>query len=131
MPSIRIKLAIVLGLVAIGGAALAGPHAHFGGISGGSAVSSEGAANRMLEMFDTDKSGGLGSDEILSEQARLFTAIDINGDGLLSVDEFRRRGRLLQAIGATSIFEMLDTNGDQILDKSEIGATVAALVCAL
>ena len=119
MRSTRLILAVILGLGALAGAALAGPR---GPMTGSQMGQSGSIGKHMLLMLDTDGSGGVDADEILAEQARLFGAIDIDGDGILSVDEFRRRGQLLHMIGAVSLFDMLDANGDRTLDTDEIGA---------
>jgi len=36
------------------------------------------------------------------------------------VDEFRRRGHLFQQLRATTIFDMMDVNGDLVLSRDEI-----------
>ena len=77
---------------------------------------------RFIGLFDTDGSGSVGIDEITDEQRRLILATDVDGDGKLSVDEFRRRGHLFQMLRATSVFDMLDANGDRELTAEEIAA---------
>ena len=77
---------------------------------------------RYIELFDTDGSGTVNLDEITAEQKRLILATDVDGDGKLSVDEFRRRGHLFQMLRATSVFDMLDANGDRELTAEEIAA---------
>ena len=80
------------------------------------------ATERFMALLDPDGDGRVAIAEIAAEQGRLFTAVDVDGDGKLSVDEFRRRGRLLQSIGATTLFDMLDTNGDAQLSAAELNA---------
>ena len=77
---------------------------------------------RFMTIFDTDNDDKVSLGEIAGEQQRLFGAIDFNGDGSLSADEFRRRGRLLQRPGTTTLFDLLDVNGDQKLTREEITA---------
>lgn len=77
---------------------------------------------RYIELFDTDGSGNVSLDEITAEQKRLILATDVDGDGTLSVEEFRRRGHLFQMLRATSVFDMLDANGDRELTAEEIAA---------
>ncbi len=77
---------------------------------------------RYIELFDTDGSGSVSLDEIVQEQGRLILATDVDGNGKLSVEEFRRRGHLFQMLRATSVFDMLDANGDRELTAEEIAA---------
>lgn len=77
---------------------------------------------RFLELFDTNRDGKVSVDEILADQGRLFGAIDLDSDKKLSIDEIRRRGRLLQMWRTTTLFDLLDTNGDGVLTISEINA---------
>ena len=80
---------------------------------------------RFLRIFDTDGNGSVSLAEIQAEQKRIAGAADVNGDGVLSVDEFRRRGRLIRSLGATSLFDMLDTDGDRKVSQAEIEAPSA------
>jgi len=80
----------------------------------------KGRNSYFIRMFDTNNDGKVTIDEITDDQARLFGAVDVNGDKALSVDEFRRRGRLFRTYSTTTLFDMLDTNGDQKLTLDEI-----------
>ena len=82
-------------------------------------------AARFLRIFDTDGNGSVSLAEIQAEQKRIAGAADVDGDGVLSVDEFRRRGRLIRSLGATSLFDMLDTDGDWKVTSVEIAAPSA------
>jgi Ca2+-binding EF-hand superfamily protein len=75
---------------------------------------------RFVEILDIDGNGTVSLAEILAEHSRLFAAADLDGDGTLSVNEFRRRGRLFQSLGTVTLFDMLDSNGDQTLSSEEI-----------
>ena len=106
----------------IGGAAIAAVAI---ATASGAALAQEGgraarATERFMALLDTDGDGRVTIMEIAAEQGRLLTAVDVDGDGKLSVDEFRRRGRLLQSIGATTLFDMLDTDGDAKLTAAEL-----------
>jgi len=79
-------------------------------------------AESFVELFDTNKDGKVSLDEFMAEHARLFGAADVDKDGSLSVDEFRRRGRLIQSLGTTTIFDMLDANGDGKISQAELDA---------
>ena len=74
----------------------------------------------LMQIFDVDGDERVTATEIAEEQERLFGAIDVNGDGLLSVDEFRRNGRLLLALNVTTFFDLMDVNGNNELDLGEI-----------
>ena len=74
----------------------------------------------MLRVLDTDNDGKVTMAEIEAEQKRLIGAADLNGDGKLSVEEFRRRGSWFQRMHTTTLFDLMDTNGDQVLSADEI-----------
>ena len=79
-------------------------------------------AARFIRIFDTDNDGKVSLAEIEAEQKRVLGAADLDNDGALSVEEFRRRGRLIRSLGASSLFDMLDTNADQKVTAAEISA---------
>ena len=79
-------------------------------------------AARFIDYFDTDGNGQATIKEITSDHARLFGAVDVNGDNALSVEEFRRRGRLFRTFATTSLFDLLDADGDGKLTVKEISA---------
>ncbi len=85
-------------------------------------------AERFVDLLDTDGDGNVSKAEIAAEYERLFGAADIDGDGNLSPDEFRRRGRLFQSVGAVTFFDMLDADSDQQLTVDEITAPSARWV---
>lgn len=78
--------------------------------------------SRMLQMLDTDDSGGITMDEITAEHGRLVAAADVDGDGALSADEFRRRGHLFQSLATTTLFDLIDADGDGLLTSAELNA---------
>ncbi len=80
---------------------------------------------RTMQILDTDRDGKVTLDEITAEQKRLFGAADLDGDGKLSVEEFRRRGRWFQRLNTTTLFDLMDANGDGVLTAEEIGAPSA------
>lgn len=73
-----------------------------------------------MELLDTDRDGKVSLTEITAEQGRLIAASDVDGDGKLSIDEFRRRGRLFQALGTTTLFDLIDVDGDRSLSVEEL-----------
>lgn len=77
---------------------------------------------RMMLLYDTNKDNKISIAEINGDQARIFTAMDIDGDKSLSVDELKRRGRSLQVFRTTTIFDLLDVNGDGKLSVAEVNA---------
>ncbi|MDA1326772.1 MAG: hypothetical protein O3C34_18770 [Proteobacteria bacterium] len=79
-------------------------------------------AEQMTRLYDTNGDGKITLAEINDDQARMFTALDVNGDKSMSVDEIRRRGRSLQIFRTTTLFDLLDSNGDGKLSVAEIQA---------
>ncbi len=77
--------------------------------------------SRMLRLLDTNNDGQVSLDEIKAEQRRLIGAADIDGNGELSVDEFRRRGGWFQRLSTTTLFDLMDADGNQVLTADEIG----------
>lgn len=86
------------------------------------AQSADGASDtpRILRILDTDNDGKVSLEEIQAEQKRLIGAADLDGDSKLSVEEFRRRGRWFQRLHTTTLFDLMDANGDQVLSAEEI-----------
>ena len=78
------------------------------------------SVERFMMIYDTNSDGTVDQTEISAEQKRLFGAVDVDGDGKLSVAEFRRRGRLLMRAGGATLFDMLDANGDQQVTVDEL-----------
>lgn len=77
-------------------------------------------AERRIQFLDTNKDGKISAAEIAAEEKRLFAAADIDGDGKLSVEEFRRRGQWFVRMGTSSFFDMLDANGDGQISVEEM-----------
>lgn len=75
---------------------------------------------RFIRLYDMNGDGKVSIEEINTDQARMFTAIDINDNGKLSVDDIRRRGRSLQIFRTTTLFDLLDTDGDGQLSLAEV-----------
>ena len=80
------------------------------------------AVERMMGLLDTDGDSRIGAAEVAAEQQRLLRAADLDGDGKLSVAEFKRRGRWFLSMRTTSLFDLLDGDGDQHLTLEEIRA---------
>lgn len=76
--------------------------------------------SRTFRLLDTNGDGKVSLEEIKAEQARLIGAADLDGDGKLSVDEFRRRGWWFQKLHTSTLFDLMDANGDQTLSADEI-----------
>lgn len=82
-------------------------------------------AMRQLELLDTNGDGTISREEIAAEHQRLLGAADVDGDGQLSPDEFRRRGALFLRLGTTTFFDLIDTNGDQKISVEELNQPMA------
>ena len=79
-------------------------------------------AERMMLLYDTNGDGKITLVEINADQARMFTALDVDGDKSMAVDEIRRRGRSLLIFRTTTLFDLLDANGDGTLSVAEVQA---------
>ncbi len=75
---------------------------------------------RRLDILDTNNDGKVTLAEIEGELKRLTAGADVNGDGKLSADEFRRRGRWFLRLRTVSFFDMLDANGDGQISVAEL-----------
>lgn len=111
-------------------------------------------AKRLLHQMDKDKDGRISLDEFRSAPRERFAARDLNGDGVLSVDDLpprhrwrgpaadgaagpdakrdekgERRWSLDKILGrADGRFKRLDTNGDGFIDTRELEAPAAARI---
>lgn len=115
--------ALVLGL-ATSALAQGGPPRHGGEApnmaqDGGPGMHSR-HGTRQLDMLDTDGNDMVSREEIAAEHGRLLGAADVDGDGQLSPDEFRRRGTFFIRLGTTTFFDLIDTNGDQHISVEEL-----------
>ena len=82
----------------------------------------------FIGLLDADGDGNVSAEEIAAEQSRLFSAIDFDGNGLISAEEFRRRANLLLSLNTTTLFDMMDADGDQNLALDEINQPSARWV---
>ncbi|MSO64278.1 MAG: hypothetical protein EXQ85_00485 [Alphaproteobacteria bacterium] len=104
----------------VGLAALLGATAQAQPMRGAEREAGMDRSARVIENYDTNKDGKITVDEIVAEIRRLVTAADVDGNGFLSVDEFRRRGYWFQMLAVTSLFDLYDANGDGQLTAEEI-----------
>jgi hypothetical protein len=116
------KLATAAGLAALlaGSPAIAQDKKPAGGMKDGMKSGHGQSLSRTFSLLDTNGDGSVSLDEIKAEQARLIGAADLDGDGKLSVDEFRRRGWWFQKLQTTTLFDLMDANGDQVLTADEV-----------
>ena len=84
-----------------------------------------GWGGHFVRIHDTDGNGTVSMDEVKGEQKRMLGAVDLDGNGALSVEEFRRRGRLIHRLGTTTLFDMLDTDGNREITAEELAAPAA------
>ncbi|NKB22363.1 MAG: hypothetical protein GKS01_17895 [Alphaproteobacteria bacterium] len=77
---------------------------------------------RFMRLYDLNGDGKVTPEEIAIDQSRILGAMDIDNNKGLSVDEMRRRGRSLQIWQSVTLFDLLDTNGDQKVSAEELSA---------
>ncbi len=102
-----------------GGAQMGGPGGAQMGGPGGEIMHNR-KADRLARHFDINEDGKVTLREITAYQKRLMGAVDVNADGSLSDKEFRRGARVFRLFSTTTLFDLLDTNGDRKLSRNEI-----------
>ncbi len=80
------------------------------------------AVERFMLLYDINGDGKVTVAEINDDQSRIFAAMDVDNDSSLSTDEMKRRGRSLQAYRTTTLFDLMDANGDGKLSLKEVQA---------
>ena len=81
----------------------------------------------FMRLYDANNDGKVTTGEIANDQARMLNAIDLNNDKSLSIDEMRRRGRSLQIWRSVTLFDLLDTKGNQKISAEELSAPMKRL----
>lgn len=123
MPRIgKVTVSALIGACAIGIATGAVAQQSAAIQSGAASAEQSHYAVRFMQLFDIDGNGKVTAEEIASDQNRLFRALDIDADSALSVEEVSRRGYILQIWRVTTMFDLMDVNGDRQLTVEEITA---------
>ncbi len=120
-PLLGIAVATAFGATALAGIAIADG----GGRSGDHGTHDSGIIGDPMEILgavDTDRDGKITQVEIdraLSDRSGVLSAHDVNGDGNLNLDEFAHLWREIMQPMIVRAFQMLDTNGDAFISRSE------------
>jgi hypothetical protein len=85
-------------------------------------------AVRMLEQFDTDGDSRLTQIEIDDARNAHFATYDADGDGALSLDEFRGLFQTVSEPMVVIAFQMLDPDGDASVSSDEMDRRFGDLV---
>jgi len=93
-------------------------------VSGTTASAREGGARMQIdfETLDANADGRVTQEEIAAHRTARLAAADINGDGLLSLDELQRRGSEKANARAARMLERLDADSDGKLSAAELSA---------
>ena len=122
-----IAAAAVLGGTALAGAGYAG-HRDGGGLDFPDTGQFELTAMEMFDTIDADGDGTLTQDEIDRLRNDRHTAHDANGDGNLSLEEFSGLWHETTRPFTVRVFQMLDTDGDGIVNRAEYDRPLAGIV---
>ncbi len=79
----------------------------------------------MLERFDTDDDGQLSKAEMDRARGERFAKFDSNGDGVLTLQEFKEGKMRVHEERMTRHFNKLDANGDGQVSAEEFAAPAA------
>ncbi len=123
-----IAVAAALGGTALAGASYAG---HRGGGHGMGFLDKGQLAVSAMEMFeavDADGDGRLTQAEIDKALDDRHAAHDANGDGNLSLEEFAGLWHETTRPLTVRVFQMLDTDGDAIVTRTEYDRPLAGIV---
>lgn len=74
----------------------------------------------VVQRFDADGDGALSRAEIDAGRSQLFASADVDGDGLVSLDEFRPVWTDVMEPGIVRSFQRLDADGDASLTADEV-----------
>lgn len=76
----------------------------------------------MLERFDTDNDGQLSQTELDQARAERFAKFDDNGDGVVSLDEFKAGKLRAREERIERRFQKMDSDGDGQVSATEFAA---------
>jgi hypothetical protein len=126
-PSIRALAGVVAvsGALVAGGVAIAADHE---GPGGPKHDKPHRGHDRAMEMLDTNEDDKISLDEIRAEITRLVAFADLDGDGMLTPKEFKRRGKLFHRLGVVTLFDLFDVDGNQQLTVDEFTQPAGRLV---
>ena len=81
----------------------------------------------MMEKVDINGDGLISEDEFMSVHLEKFKELDINGDGNITEEEILNRHELKREQREAEMFDQMDNDGDGVISKEEMLAHHASM----
>ena len=77
-------------------------------------------AERLLARYDANRDGAIDREEAIAARVRRITRADADGDGVLTLGEFRQEAVRRAELRAARVFARLDGDADGVVDKADV-----------